>query len=226
LRNPLGAKVEWDPETRGVSIQDGDHVLDLAIGSASPKLDGTEIKIDVAPKIVDGYTYVPLRFIAESLDCNVDWSDGSAGGTPQYLSGVKPAIVSRYPDYVTPRSKSAALAQTQNDLKDAYELKYSTFEPLSQKPTSGSAQDKLRYFITSLDAPEENDRFYIITLDKDTQLWIDNMTFALIMHENGSTQSFSSFYTGSSSSIDKLISLFVRADFHCVIVSKKEQYTK
>jgi hypothetical protein len=208
IAESLGAKVEWVPETKGISIQDGERVLSLAIGSASPELDGTEIKIDVAPKIIDGYTYVPLRFIAESLDCNVDWSDGSAGGAgPRYLSGIRHAIVSRYPEHVAPRPKVAAIAQLENDLKDAYELRYSTFEPLSQKPASGSAQDKLRYFITSLDAPEENDRFYIMTLGEDTQLWIDKMTFALVIYENGSSQSFSSFYTGSPESIDKLISL-------------------
>lgn len=36
-------------------------------------IKGKKVKFDVAPKIVDGRTMVPLREFAESMDCTVDW---------------------------------------------------------------------------------------------------------------------------------------------------------
>lgn len=36
-------------------------------------LDGVELYFDAEPAIVNDRTMVPLRFVAEALDCDVDW---------------------------------------------------------------------------------------------------------------------------------------------------------
>lgn len=33
---------------------------------------------DVQPCIIDGYTYVPVRFLAEAMGCSVTWKDNTA----------------------------------------------------------------------------------------------------------------------------------------------------
>lgn len=45
----------------------------LEIGSTTALVDGREITLDVAPRIEQGRTLVPIRFIAEALGHRVDW---------------------------------------------------------------------------------------------------------------------------------------------------------
>ncbi|MGI6647880.1 MAG: copper amine oxidase N-terminal domain-containing protein [Bacillota bacterium] len=70
----LGQEVEWDPNDQ--SITSGDIWLQInnpqAIGP-----NNTMITLDVPAKIINDRTYVPLRFIAESLNKRVEW-DGVA----------------------------------------------------------------------------------------------------------------------------------------------------
>ena len=63
--------------------------ISLQIGSTQASVDGQGETIDVAPFIVGASTYVPLRFISESLGANVDWNDATStvaitlNGAPQ-----------------------------------------------------------------------------------------------------------------------------------------------
>ena len=78
----LGIEVEWDGEARSVSYINHDGVLYILVidqpyvsfGTHADAMQATEI--DVPPIIVDGRTFVPLRFIAESLGVDVDFVDG------------------------------------------------------------------------------------------------------------------------------------------------------
>lgn len=45
----------------------------LTIGSTTALVDGREVTLDVAPRIEQGRTLVPIRFIAEALGHRVDW---------------------------------------------------------------------------------------------------------------------------------------------------------
>ncbi|MGC9090086.1 MAG: copper amine oxidase N-terminal domain-containing protein [Caldisericia bacterium] len=39
-------------------------------------VNGKKVMLDVPPQIINKYTYVPLRFISESLNASVEW-DGA-----------------------------------------------------------------------------------------------------------------------------------------------------
>lgn len=45
----------------------------LTIGSTTALVDGREVELDAAPRIENGRTLVPIRFIAEHLARRVDW---------------------------------------------------------------------------------------------------------------------------------------------------------
>ena len=45
----------------------------LQIGNTTATVYGKQAVLDAAPVIIDGRTMVPIRFIAESLNCTVDW---------------------------------------------------------------------------------------------------------------------------------------------------------
>ena len=67
----LGAKVEYDANTKKISINHGEIVL--TVGSKTAIVNGKEVILDVPPKVIDNRTLVPLRFISENIDCNVHW---------------------------------------------------------------------------------------------------------------------------------------------------------
>lgn len=78
ITEALGADVKWDAETDTITVTKGNIVITMKIGSTSADVSGTETELDTAPEIVDGRTLVPMRFIAESMDLNVDWDEASS----------------------------------------------------------------------------------------------------------------------------------------------------
>ena len=63
----LGADVKWQPETNQVRIVLGDQEILLTIGSTTALVNGTATEMDCPAEIKDSRTFVPLRFISETL---------------------------------------------------------------------------------------------------------------------------------------------------------------
>lgn len=74
----LGAEVLWDPffERVIVNYNEDDQIV-MYINYEEIFRNGIEMKVDAAPFISEGRTYVPLRFISESLGMSVEWSDSA-----------------------------------------------------------------------------------------------------------------------------------------------------
>lgn len=71
----LGAEVNWDDSTKTVtSIKDGVEVV-LQIGNKEAYVNNELNTLDVEPVIVGNRTMIPLRFVAESFGCKVDWNN-------------------------------------------------------------------------------------------------------------------------------------------------------
>jgi hypothetical protein len=68
----LGASVVY--ENREINSTKGDISVSLRIGSREATVNGQPQIVDVAPFIVGATTYVPLRFIAQSLGAVVDYN--------------------------------------------------------------------------------------------------------------------------------------------------------
>jgi hypothetical protein len=72
ISEALGAGVAWNPETNQVTITDGEKEIILAIGSSEVEVDGEKQIIDCAPiTLPPGRTFVPLRFVGETLGAEV-----------------------------------------------------------------------------------------------------------------------------------------------------------
>lgn len=69
----IGAKVYWDGEKQTITALYGTKLVEMVIDSDTAYIDGTATKLDVPPKIISGRTLVPLRFVAEALNCSVEW---------------------------------------------------------------------------------------------------------------------------------------------------------
>jgi len=70
----LGAAVNWDNNTKTVTAKKDDTAVVLTIGSTTPTVNGQEVTIDQPAIIVNNTTLVPLRFIAEAFDADVNWN--------------------------------------------------------------------------------------------------------------------------------------------------------
>jgi len=69
----LGAEVNWNETTQTITgTKDGTTVV-LPLGSTTPTVNGQTVIIDVPAMVQNGRTLVPLRFVAEALDVNVNW---------------------------------------------------------------------------------------------------------------------------------------------------------
>ena len=87
----LGGTISWDPVQRMVTINLGDNTINLWIGKPQAEVNGVMKWIDesnhnVKPIIVNGRTMLPLRFVAESLGCSVDWDPATKTITITYTS--------------------------------------------------------------------------------------------------------------------------------------------
>ena len=69
----LGATVDWNTDTRTVTSTYEDLEIDISIDCNKPKINGIEYMIDVPAQIINDRTYVPLRFVGESLGYQVQW---------------------------------------------------------------------------------------------------------------------------------------------------------
>lgn len=74
ISEALGAQVDWHAETRQVEIQDDGTKIVLTIGSVYVLVDGVVTTIDCPAEILPpGRTFVPLRFISETLGAHVHY---------------------------------------------------------------------------------------------------------------------------------------------------------
>lgn len=69
----LGAEVNWDGETKTVTIRSGEDIICLTINNPTVDKNGEKISLDIAPQIINSRTYVPLRFVSEALGHSVFW---------------------------------------------------------------------------------------------------------------------------------------------------------
>ena len=69
----FGAKVYWEGETKTITSVLDNTVIVMSIGSNKMYVNDFELEIDAPPILINDYTYVPVRVIAESFDADVAW---------------------------------------------------------------------------------------------------------------------------------------------------------
>ena len=98
----MGAKVCWEGDTKTVVIDKDKENIRYTIGQPIAYLNGEMLTFDTYGMLKENRTFVPLRFIAEMLSCDVDWIESertvvikSSGQTEKFP---KPEITVHYPD--------------------------------------------------------------------------------------------------------------------------------
>lgn len=76
ISEALGAKVDWLQASRQINIKDGDIEMVLTIGEKKALVNGLNVDLDSECIILPpGRTFVPLRFISETLGAIVDYDE-------------------------------------------------------------------------------------------------------------------------------------------------------
>lgn len=73
IAESLGFDVDWNEETRTVLIKKGDDQVRLVVSQKIARKNGETVQLDVPAQIVNQRTMVPVRFIAEALEYEVNW---------------------------------------------------------------------------------------------------------------------------------------------------------
>ena len=74
IMDTLDASVEWDAAAKTVTATKGDKTVVLTINSKQAIVNGQAMELDVAAKIVENRTFVPVKFIGEQFGLNVEWN--------------------------------------------------------------------------------------------------------------------------------------------------------
>ena len=78
VAEPLGAEVSWDDAEQKATVTLIGRKIELWIGKNAAKVNDVDVRIDpgnanVKPLIISDRTMLPLRFVAETLGCDVQW---------------------------------------------------------------------------------------------------------------------------------------------------------
>jgi len=77
IAESIGAIVSFEPKTQRIDITKETTSIQLWIGKSKAVINGVTVDIDpdkpVSPVIIKGRTFLPLRFIGETLGFKVDW---------------------------------------------------------------------------------------------------------------------------------------------------------
>lgn len=84
----LGATVEYKPNEKKIYIDYEDSLMVLQTDNQEVWVDGETVMLDVPAKIINEKIMVPLRFVAETLGCEVNWFGGDVRAV--YVQKLKP----------------------------------------------------------------------------------------------------------------------------------------
>ena len=70
--------VEWDDSSRKAIAKNDSKTIEITVNAEKAYVNGIEKTLDVPAKIIDNRLYMPVRFVAESLEYSVIWNDAKS----------------------------------------------------------------------------------------------------------------------------------------------------
>lgn len=98
----MNADVSWNGDEQEVTIVKGKDTIISHILSSKATLNGVMYTFDVPAMIKEDRTFVPLRFISEMLNCDVDWNEETYTVTitspPEPVAFPEPELMVHFPE--------------------------------------------------------------------------------------------------------------------------------
>lgn len=141
ISEELGAEVIWNNDDKTVRIEKGNKSILLRIGSHLIEYDnGNSYELsDVAPKIINGRTFVPIRLVSNAFDIGVNWDetnksvyvDSSKTSDIAPLYDVK--IISHKSGQTISGKTELQISSSETYLKDGNEIRFLLLDPNTAK---------------------------------------------------------------------------------------------
>jgi len=109
----LGATVDWEADTRTAVGTRGGVTVRIPIGSTRPTINNRIEPIQVPAQIIDGRTYIPLRFVGEALGDDVQWDGATRSIT---ITRDQNGNVSKEPDHKKPAESLSVWVEANPEL--------------------------------------------------------------------------------------------------------------
>ena len=77
----LGAEILWDGATSTATLKTADTEIKITVGAAEAIVNGQTVKLDSPAFIENSRTYMPVRFVAETLGATVAWDGATSTAT-------------------------------------------------------------------------------------------------------------------------------------------------
>ncbi|ARE86275.1 hypothetical protein CLFO_05970 [Clostridium formicaceticum] len=81
ISEALGYAVEWDNTNQSITLQNSEKIICLQIGLNEASVDifddgkkAETILLDVPPKLINGRTFVPVRFLSDNIGAKIVWN--------------------------------------------------------------------------------------------------------------------------------------------------------
>ncbi len=71
----LKFKVDWDPTSQSVKIQQDAKMISLAVNKQEATVDGKQVVLNAAPQVHNESVLVPIRFVSEQMGLIVSWDN-------------------------------------------------------------------------------------------------------------------------------------------------------
>lgn len=71
----LGLEIDWHEDTQTITSTRNRWEIVMKVDSTEATVNGERSTLAVAPRIIHGTTFVPLRFVGESVDGDVTWDE-------------------------------------------------------------------------------------------------------------------------------------------------------
>lgn len=73
----FGCDVQWNGPSNTAVVKLADQTIAVPIGASYAVINGTKINVAVPAQLINGSTYVPLRFISENLGAKIDYNSST-----------------------------------------------------------------------------------------------------------------------------------------------------
>ncbi len=141
VATPLGAAVDWDGVERKVTVELDDIKIEMWIDNPMARVNGNSVSIDpqdnsVKPIIMDSRTMLPVRFVAQTLQCAVKWNPDI-----REVQILKDGVVAQGPD-------NPGVSKEQENPNDGPKSPIDSIKPVQKTPISKLGEGHLLNGVT------------------------------------------------------------------------------
>ncbi len=104
----LGFVVAWDATTNSATLADGTHTIVVTKNATNFTVDDVAYKSDVAPQIIDGSMYIPLRVLGDKIGAETVWDDATRVASISYENNTS-YIVLKVAEKITSSNKAGEI---------------------------------------------------------------------------------------------------------------------